>query len=288
MNTVETKVGSLWKGCHNDNAVRSGSRKKESMEPENLENGMAELVRSVGIIGQEIAIDVGKPTWRIIRWDDSNHSWEELDADSDDGCPSKFLIQCLNSIQNALELSPEEGRPFFTNSWGYEFWSCYNNGNDVLDTDGVYSKIEKIAWITSTATDSISMKEKEGVSLNCPFLLYLVPSQDIACKVLEVCKPLEALGVCTLFLHSGISIDLQIQSLKTSEPEFIISTPERLLELLSLKAVNVSDLSLMVIDGLEVPFGGTYLDAVKSMRQFISGNTQTVIFCSKAAGGSIC
>lgn len=32
-------------------------------------------------------------------------------------------------------------------------------------------------------------------------------------QVLEVCKPLEALGVCTLFLHSGVSIDVQIERL---------------------------------------------------------------------------
>ena len=35
-------------------------------------------------------------------------------------------------------------------------------------------------------------------------------------------------------------------SLKSSEPEFIIATPETLLELLSLKAVDISELALMV------------------------------------------
>lgn len=189
MNTVETKVGGLWKGCHNGNAARSGNQKQDIMESENWENGMAELVRSVGIVGPEIAIDLGKPTWRIVKWDGSSRSWEELDAESDEGCPSKFLIMCLNSIQNALQqdeaFSAGDGRPYFANSWGFEFWSCYNNGNDVLDTDGADSKIEKIAWITSTATDSISMNEKDGVSLDCPFLVYLVPSQLKACKVVD-------------------------------------------------------------------------------------------------------
>lgn len=191
MYTVETKVGGLWKGCLDENDPHSDNRIQETVEPENLDNGVAELVTSVGIIGPEIAIDVGKPTWRIIKWDGSNRSWEEFDAESDEGCPSKFLIMCLSSIQNALQQDDDalvtlDDRPFFAHSWGFEFWSCYNSGNDVVDVDGSDSKFEKIAWITATAADTISMKEKEGVSFNSPFLLYIVPSQDKANQVKDL------------------------------------------------------------------------------------------------------
>lgn len=183
MYTVESNVGGLWNDPHSDN------RKQDAVEPENLDTGVAELVTSVGIIGPEIAVDVGKPTWRIVKWDGSNRSWEELDAESDEGCPSKFLIMCLNSIQEALQrdegklVTLDHDRPFFAHSWGFEFWSCYNSGNDVLEIDESDSKFEKIAWITSTAADTISMKEKEGASFDSPFLLYIVPSQDKAQKV---------------------------------------------------------------------------------------------------------
>ncbi|KAL1553163.1 hypothetical protein AAHA92_13871 [Salvia divinorum] len=279
--------GSLCEGGLLDNAVYSSSQKHEIVEPESPENGLKELVRSVGIVGPKIAIDLGKPAWRVIKWDSSNNSWEELVADRDEGCPSKFLVMCLNSLQDALHedktYSSEVGRPYFANSWGFDFWSCYVKGIDVLDTDGADSKNEKIAWVTSTAAASITSREEEDedVSINSPFLLYLVPSQEKACKVVEVCKTLEEFGLGTLFFHSGVSIDLQIQSLKSSEPEFIISTPETLLKLLSLKAIDISELPFLVIDGLEAPVEGTYLNAVKSVRQFISGNTQTVIFCDQ-------
>lgn len=187
MNSAETRVGSLWKGPLNDNDVCSDIQEQEVMKPENVENRMSALVTSIGFMGPEIAINVGKPTCRIIKWDGPNHSWKEHDAESNTGCPSKFLIMCLNSVQNALQqnddFSTEGDRPFFAYSWGFEFWSCYTKGTDVLEMNGDDSTIEKIAWITSTAADTISMKEKEGLSFNGPFLLYLVPSQDKACKV---------------------------------------------------------------------------------------------------------
>lgn len=46
-----------------------------------------------------------------------------------------------------------------------------------------------------------------------------------------------------------ISLDKMffINSLKNCEPEFLISTPERLLELISLKAIDISGVSLLVM-----------------------------------------
>ncbi|ONK68552.1 uncharacterized protein A4U43_C05F13150 [Asparagus officinalis] len=55
----------------------------------------------------------------------------------------------------------------------------------------------------------------------------------------------------------GASIDHQIQGLKSCEPEFLVSTPDRLLELVQMKAIDVSSASLLVIDSLKslVEFG---------------------------------
>ncbi|KAL3649665.1 hypothetical protein CASFOL_006068 [Castilleja foliolosa] len=239
------------------------------------------LVKSISLMGPEIAINVKKLMWQFIKWDGSNDSWEEHVPERNTGCPSKFLIMCLNTIQDALQQNGADwDRPLFANDWGLEFWNCYVNGNDVLDNNGADSTIEKIAWVTSTAADTISMKEKEGRSFDGPFLLYLVQSQDRSYKVGQVCKFLEVVGIQTLSLHSDALIDHQIHSLKSHEPEFLISTPERLLELLSVKAVDISDVSLMVVDGLEAPFkGSVYLDSIKSIRQFVSGNPQVVVFC---------
>ncbi|KAH6803027.1 P-loop containing nucleoside triphosphate hydrolases superfamily protein [Perilla frutescens var. frutescens] len=240
------------------------------------------LVSCISFMGTEVATNLGKPTHQIIKRDRSKHSWEELVSDHIVGSPSKFLIMCLNTIQNALHdgaaLSGERDKPLFADAWGLEFWNCYCTGKDVLEVNGVDSKMEQIAWIASTAADIISMKEKEGISFTGPFLLYLVPSQDKASEVRGVCKQLKVHGIHTVSLHSGAPIDHQINGLNNCEPEFLVSTPERLLDLLASRAVDVSGVSLLVIDGLESPFGA-YFDAVKSIRRCISGSLQTVVFC---------
>ncbi|KAL9251436.1 hypothetical protein AKJ16_DCAP14957, partial [Drosera capensis] len=64
-------------------------------------------------------------------------------------------------------------------------------------------------------------------------------------QVHSVCKPLKAFGVHTVSLHPGATVDNQIHGLKSCEPEFIVATPERLLELVSLEAIDLSGLYLL-------------------------------------------
>ncbi|KAK3228429.1 hypothetical protein Dsin_000310 [Dipteronia sinensis] len=196
--------------------------------------------------------------------------------------PSKFLILCLNAIENALchngTYNVEEKKPLFVNHWGIEFWKCYSSGRDIIETSGSSSSVEHTAWMVSTAADSIARNEKEGLSFTSPFLLFLVPSQEKAAKVRSVCKSLKTLGIHTVSLHPGAPIDHQINGLKSCEPEFLVSTPERLLELVSLKAVDISGVSLLVVDELEALCKGGYLANVNSIRQSISGRPRTMVF----------
>ncbi|XP_073123256.1 uncharacterized protein [Henckelia pumila] len=166
-----------------------------------VSGGHSESVEPFSFMGPEIAINVGKPTCQIINRNMLDHAPKQNRFENKTECPSKFLITCLNSIQTALEHGEgyvsEGDKPFFAYAWGIEFWNCYSNRKDVLETDRAYSTMEQIAWIASTAADTISMKEKEGLSFTSPFLLYLVPTREKASKVREVCKPLKALGIHT-------------------------------------------------------------------------------------------
>ncbi|XP_073314479.1 uncharacterized protein [Primulina huaijiensis] len=281
------------KGRVLEKATRCSNDSHVDPQEHEMSGGHSESVEPFSFMGPEIAINVGKPTCQIINRNKLNHAQTQNRFENKTECPSKFLITCLNSIQTALENGEgyvsEGDKPFFANAWGIEFWNCYSNRKDVLETDRADSTMEQIAWIASTAADTISMKEKEGLSFTSPFLLYLVPSREKASKVREVCKPLKALGIHTVSLHSGASIDHQVNGLKICEPEFIVSTPERLLELLTLKAIDTSGVYLLVIDGLEYPFNGGYFDAIKSMRQLIYGNPKNVVFsdCLKNSSASV-
>lgn len=207
------------------------------------------------------------------------------------GCPSKFLIMCLDRIQTALQLdgiyNNAENQPLFFNTWGVEFWKCFHVGCDILETNGSGPAMEQIAWVASNAADIIARKEEEGQSFDWPFLLFLVPSQEKANKVRSVCKPLKSLDIRTVSLHSGASIDHQIRGLKSCTPEILVSMPERLLELMALNAIDVSGVFAMVVDGQEILSGGGYVDMIKSIRQSTPQSVHTMVFSDCLSSASV-
>ncbi|CAO2833230.1 unnamed protein product [Amaranthus hypochondriacus] len=195
-------------------------------------------------------------------------------------CPSKFICSCLNTVQNLLVddglLDGDQDKFLFFDPWGVEFWKSYSLGNDMLESSNTGPSVQQIAWIASTAADSISQKENDGFCFTGPFMLYLVPSSERASKVRSVCRPLKAFGVHTVSLHPGTSVEHQVQGLKSCEPEFVIATPERLKELVLLKAVDISGVSLLVLDGMDNLCN--CLDAVKFIKSSINGDPCTIVF----------
>ncbi|KAI4967928.1 hypothetical protein ZWY2020_010381 [Hordeum vulgare] len=160
--------------------------------------------------------------------------------------PSKFLVVCLNAIRDGAVASEEDGGGIHDSaSWGMELWkSCAASPpSDVLDTSHRYATREQTAWLVSTACDIVARKEKLGVVVSCPFLLYLVPSQEKAVQVRSMCKPLKSLGIHSVSLHPGASIEHQISG--AVSPSFLY-LPRRLLELVSLKAIDISNVSRLV------------------------------------------
>lgn len=125
-------------------------------------------------------------------------------------CPSKFLIVCLNAIKNAWR---EEGEleESDISSWGLDLWRCCSNGlSNVLDTSRSCATREQIGWTVSVVSDIIARKEKQGILVSSPFLLYVVPTQEKAAQVRSICKPLKALGIHAVSLHPGASIQHQL------------------------------------------------------------------------------
>ncbi|MBA0813652.1 hypothetical protein Gohar_027483 [Gossypium harknessii] len=246
-----------------------------------LKDEQKKSVTLINNMGKSRHIDSGKMEIQQDGKKVGLHGNQEQACKSSD-FPSKYLILCLKAIEDTLypdgTYNGEEGKRLFVNPWGIEFWKCYSAGKDILETSGSSSGFEQIAWIASTAADVISRREKEGHLFTGPFLLFIVPSKEKALKVRSLCKPLKAQGIHTVSLHPGASIDHQINGLQSCEPEFLVSTPERLSELVSLKATDISGVSMLVIDGMESASGGCYLDTVKSVRQSISGKPHTLVF----------
>ncbi|XP_019055847.1 PREDICTED: uncharacterized protein LOC104612510 isoform X2 [Nelumbo nucifera] len=227
-------------------------REDQKEKAANQKNEQIKLLASNSVKGQRISISLGKTKSQL--FGNSEVCGQQRGPHGNSESPSKFFVLCLNAIQSALQhasaFNCDIGRPLIANIWGAEYWKCYSVGLDIMETTGACS-IEQIAWMVSTAADTIARKEKEGLSIASPFLLFLVQSQEKAMKIRSVCKPLKALGIHTVSLHPGASLEHQIHGLKSCEPEFLVSTPERLLELVSLKAIDLSGVSLMGVEVLE-------------------------------------
>ncbi|KAK6933494.1 DEAD/DEAH box helicase domain [Dillenia turbinata] len=263
-----------------DKASKKEDTEKDSLEEDEEEQVMKTVMESKN---EKMQLPIFEPNGVKIKLIkkcgllSAQYGKAHLDSDF----PSKFLILCLSSIQNALLNDSghcENIKELFVSRWGIEFWKCYSANLDILETTGGCSNEEQIAWMVSSAADTISRKEKECLSIAYPFLLYIVPSRERASKVRSVCKPLKALGIHTVSLHSGASLDHQVHGLKSCEPEFLVSTPERLLELVKLKATDISGVSLLVVDGLETLCKDGHLDTIRSIRQLISASTNSVVF----------
>ncbi|CAN8285527.1 unnamed protein product [Cochlearia groenlandica] len=219
--------------------------------------------------------------------------------------PRKFLMLCLNEIETSFKrdgISYSDGgddddddddddKSLFTSTWGIEFWKCFSSGKDVVETSGKSSTLEQIAWIVSTVADAVTRREKEEEGeesfSNSPFLVFLVPSQAKAAKVRLVCKALKGLGIHTVSLHQGASLDHQIDGLKSCEPEYLVATPDRLLEIINLKGVDLSRVSMLVVDELGSLCSSGYLDAVQSIKEAISGKHQTIVFNDSFSASTI-
>ncbi|XP_015581917.1 ATP-dependent RNA helicase DBP3 [Ricinus communis] len=274
---VKGKNASLNKETLNRKNGEADHLKRKNEKLVNLRGEMKNSIIFSNNLGQKIALDTENRKVQL-NGNDLNH--QEQACDYSDG-PSKFFILCLNAIEKALRHDGtynDEEKPLLVNPWGLEFLKFCSIGKDILETSGSSCTIEQIAWIVSIAADAIARKEKEGLSFSSPFLLFLVPSQEKAAKVRMVCKPLKDLGVHTVSLHAGASLDHQIRGLKSCEPEFLVSTPERLMELISLKAIDITGVSFLVVDGLDSLYQDGSLGSLKSIRQSISGNPHTVAF----------
>lgn len=108
--------------------------------------------------------------------------------DSNYGSPSKFLILCLNAIQDAWKeqveaCSGSSDEPLLAFDWGVEFWKRCSYGSHIIETSGSCACKKKLAWLVSTAADIITRKEKQGNVIVSPFLLLLVPTKEKAMQV---------------------------------------------------------------------------------------------------------
>ncbi|KAH9317645.1 hypothetical protein KI387_019414 [Taxus chinensis] len=173
------------------------------------------------------------------------------------------------------------------NKWGTEFWNAYLKGSNILGISKASFDLEQTAWIVSAAASHVINKSMRDSVIRGPMVLYIVASQEHARKVRMLFKPLKKiLGIRSVSLHPGASIGHQVEGLRICIPEILVSTPERLLELIELEALDLSSISFLVIDGLKNILEGDFAENLKALRFHMSGNPQKAVLSNTYTGMS--
>lgn len=173
------------------------------------------------------------------------------------------------------------------NKWRTELWEACLKGSNILGSSQASFDLQQTAVVVSAAASHIIDRRKRDSFIHGPMVLIIAASQEHAAKVRMVGKPLKnLLGIHSVSLHPGTSLAHQVKGLGLCIPEILVSTPEQLSKLIALKALDISSISFLVIDGLKNLVDGDFVDNLKSLRLHISGNPQTVVLSNTYAGMS--
>ncbi len=104
----------------------------------------------------------------------------------------------------------------------------------------------------------------------------LVPTRELAMQVDQVFKQLtNQTGMRSITVFGGVSIDNQIRQLDQGV-HCVIATPGRLLDLLKRKRINLSSLSLLILDEVDEMLNMGFIDDVENIMSQCPSERQTL------------
>jgi len=111
-----------------------------------------------------------------------------------------------------------------------------------------------------------------------PRVLVLAPTRELAAQILEATRKLgKFLRLHTVSVLGGMPYRVQLREL--SRPiDVMVATPGRLIDLIDRKAVNLSDLELLVLDEADRMLDMGFIDAVEQIAALTPKSRQTVMF----------
>ena len=109
--------------------------------------------------------------------------------------------------------------------------------------------------------------------------LIITPTRELSIQIAEVAKPLAALlGMEAVSLHGGQALEPQRNKLKKGQPQLIIGTPGRVLDQARRKALNLTRVSMLVLDEADQMLHMGFLAEVEDILRRTAGNRQTMLF----------
>lgn len=147
-------------------------------------------------------------------------------------------------------------------------------GTDVLGIAKTGSG-KTMAYVLPILMNVKANKSKDGQVEN----LVLVPTRELAIQVRDVFERFKILlqqRMKTLAVYGGVAINPQMQALRNVD--ILIATPGRLLELVDLNAVSLSQVDTLVLDEADKMLNLGFKDEMKRVFDLLSNDHQTLLF----------
>lgn len=171
------------------------------------------------------------------------------------------------------ELIRKSEKVHMGSKWDWLFWEACGTGLDVLATGR-----GALANGALVAVAHIMARKDHQILCSSPAVLFIVQSKEQTLQVRSIFKVLKPLlGLHSVSLHTGVSLQHQIEGLSSTPAKILIATPDRLCNLLSVNAISLSNVSFMVIDGLEGLISCGFSDQLVHIREKVSDNAQLVL-----------
>jgi translation initiation factor 4A len=177
-----------------------------------------------------------------------------------------------------LELPDELLRGIF--AYGYEKPS-------VIQQQSIYPIINKhdiIAHAQSgtgkTGAFTVSALQRVDKSIDTTQILILAPTHELVNQTAGVAKSLSNFmdGIRIQTLIGGTSIRHDIELLRETPPHIVIGTAGRVTDMIMRRHLNVSEISLLVIDEADEMLSSEFKEKVYNIFQYLNKDAQIAIF----------
>lgn len=109
-------------------------------------------------------------------------------------------------------------------------------------------------------------------------VLVIVPTRELATQIKEeISSVARGSNIHTVSVYGGQNINRQIELLRRN-PEIIVGTPGRLLDLISRKVLNFKNLKFLVLDEADKMLDMGFIDDIEKIISFTPKSRQTMLF----------
>ena len=117
--------------------------------------------------------------------------------------------------------------------------------------------------------------------------LIILPTRELALQVNEEIKKIgRAFGVKTAVLIGGTSSYQQVREIRAN-PHVVIGTPGRIIDLVEQRKLNLSGVSILVLDEADRMFDMGFAPQLKKILQVVPKNRQTMLFSATMPDGIV-